>query len=66
MKAELPGFKEQVASISQIPVLSYAWIYADQSPKLPRSYRILGTVKEYQLIQVIPLDRCKVTIAKKD
>ncbi|WP_334836614.1 hypothetical protein [Nostoc sp.] len=27
MKAELSGLKEQVASISQIPVLSYAWIY---------------------------------------
>ena len=54
MKAELSGLKEQVASISQIPVLSYAWIYADQPTKLPRSYRILGTVKEYQLIQVLP------------
>ncbi|WP_414512905.1 hypothetical protein [Nostoc sp. PCC 9305] len=54
MKAELSGLKEQVASISQIPVLSYAWIYADQPAKLPQSYRILGTVKEYQLIQVLP------------
>ena len=43
----------QVASISQIPALSYAWIYADQSPKLSRSHRIIGTVKEYQLIQFI-------------
>ncbi|MEH2038696.1 hypothetical protein [Nostoc sp.] len=49
----LPIHAQQVASISQIPVLSYAWIYADQSPKLPRSYRIIGTVKEYQLIQVL-------------
>ena len=45
---------QQVASISQIPHLSYAWIYADQSPKLSRPHRILGTVKEYQLIQVLP------------
>ncbi|QFS49043.1 phospholipid carrier-dependent glycosyltransferase [Nostoc sphaeroides CCNUC1] len=45
---------QQVASISQIPPLSYAWIYADQSPKLSRPHRIIGTVKEYQLIQVLP------------
>ncbi|WP_448267610.1 hypothetical protein [Nostoc sp. DSM 114159] len=49
-----PIHTQQVGSISQIPVLSYAWIYADQSPKLPRSYRIIGTVKEYQLIQTLP------------
>lgn len=45
---------QRVGSISQIPALSYAWIYADQSPKLSRPHRILGTVKEYQLIQVLP------------
>ncbi|MCC5606843.1 glycosyltransferase family 39 protein [Nostoc sp. CHAB 5834] len=45
---------QQVASISQIPPLSYAWIYADQSPKLSRPHHIMGTVKEYQLIQVLP------------
>ncbi|MDZ8221942.1 glycosyltransferase family 39 protein [Nostoc sp. ChiVER01] len=45
---------QQVASFSQIPALSYAWIYADQSPNLSRPHRILGTVKEYQLIQVLP------------
>ncbi|MEH1841784.1 MAG: hypothetical protein V7L20_24310 [Nostoc sp.] len=45
---------QQVASISQIPALSYAWIYADQSPKLSRPHRIIGTVKEYQLIEFIP------------
>ncbi|MBC1223432.1 glycosyltransferase family 39 protein [Nostoc sp. UCD121] len=50
----LPIHAQQVASISQIPALSYAWIYTDQSPKLSRPYRILGTVKEYQLIQFLP------------
>ncbi len=43
-----------VVSISQVPALSYAWIYTDQSPKLSRPHRILGTVKEYQFIQVLP------------
>ncbi|MEJ6480933.1 glycosyltransferase family 39 protein [Nostoc punctiforme UO1] len=50
----LPIHAQQVASISQIPALSYAWIYSDQSPKLSRPHRILGTVKEYQLIQFLP------------
>ncbi|MBD2725924.1 glycosyltransferase family 39 protein [Nostoc sp. FACHB-892] len=45
---------QPVASISQIPPLSYAWIYANQSPKLSRPHRIIGTFKESQLIQVIP------------
>ncbi|MEH2394785.1 MAG: glycosyltransferase family 39 protein [Nostoc sp.] len=45
---------QPVVSISQVPALSYAWIYTDQSPKLSRPYRILGTVKESQLIQVLP------------
>ncbi|WP_138500293.1 ArnT family glycosyltransferase [Nostoc sp. PA-18-2419] len=43
-----------VDSISQVPAFSYAWIYKEQSPKLSRPHRILGTVKEYQFIQVLP------------
>ncbi|WP_334878167.1 hypothetical protein [Nostoc sp.] len=45
---------QQVASISQIPPLSYAWIYADHSPKLSRPHQIIGSLKEYQLIEFIP------------
>lgn len=55
---------QAVVSISQVPALSYALIYTDQSPKLSRTHHVLGTVKEYQLIQVLPLDRCKANIAK--
>ncbi|MBN4005218.1 glycosyltransferase family 39 protein [Nostoc sp. LPT] len=45
---------QAVVSISQVPALSYALIYTDQSPKLSRTHHVLGTVKEYQLIQVLP------------
>ncbi|MEH1809252.1 MAG: ArnT family glycosyltransferase [Nostoc sp.] len=45
---------QAVVSISQVPALSYALIYTDQSPKLSQAYHVLGTVKEYQLIQVLP------------
>ncbi len=45
---------QQVNSISQIPALSYALIYTAQSPKLSRTHRLVGTVKQYQLIQVLP------------
>ncbi|MGF1937197.1 MAG: glycosyltransferase family 39 protein [Nostoc sp. ChiQUE02] len=49
----LPIHAQEVASISQIPPLSYAWIYTDQSPKLSRPHRIIGTVQQYQLIQFL-------------
>ncbi|MEH2023006.1 ArnT family glycosyltransferase [Nostoc sp.] len=45
---------QPVVSISQVPALSYVLIYTDQSPKLSRPHRIIGTVKEYQLIQILP------------
>ncbi|MBN3895474.1 MAG: glycosyltransferase family 39 protein [Nostoc sp. NOS(2021)] len=45
---------QPVVSISQVPALSYVLIYTDQSPKLSRPHRIIGTVKKYQLIQILP------------
>ncbi|MEH2412500.1 ArnT family glycosyltransferase [Nostoc sp.] len=45
---------QPVVSISQLPALSYVLIYTDQSPKLSRPHRIIGTVKQYQLIQILP------------
>ncbi|WP_445630973.1 ArnT family glycosyltransferase [Nostoc sp. DSM 114167] len=50
----LPTRPQPVVSISQVPALSYAWIYANQSSQLSRPHRIIGAVKEYQLIQVLP------------
>ncbi|WP_445635980.1 Glycosyltransferase [Nostoc sp. DSM 114161] len=45
--------EKPVVSISEVPAFSYAWIYKDRSPQLSRPHRILGTVKEYQFIQVL-------------
>ncbi|MEH2064328.1 MAG: glycosyltransferase family 39 protein [Nostoc sp.] len=45
---------QQVVSISYVPTLSYALIYTNQSPNLSRPHRLVGTVEEYQLIQVLP------------
>ncbi|MEH1902999.1 MAG: glycosyltransferase family 39 protein [Nostoc sp.] len=45
---------QPVVSISQLPALSYVFIYTDQSSKLSRPYRIIGREKEYQLIQILP------------
>ncbi|ODG99548.1 glycosyltransferase [Nostoc sp. KVJ20] len=50
----LPIQAQPVVSISQVPALSYAWIYTNQTPKLSRPHRIIDTVKEYQFIQVLP------------
>ncbi|MBL1202378.1 MAG: glycosyltransferase family 39 protein [Nostoc sp. GBBB01] len=44
---------KRVASFSEVPAFSYAWTSQNQSPKLSRPHRILGTVKEYQFIQVL-------------
>ncbi|MBD2339833.1 glycosyltransferase family 39 protein [Calothrix sp. FACHB-156] len=48
----IPG--QEVDSISQLPAFSYAWIYKPQNSQLSTSYRILATLQEYQLIQILP------------
>ncbi|BAY12634.1 ArnT family glycosyltransferase [Calothrix sp. NIES-2098] len=48
----IPG--PRVEAISQLPALSYAWISAPKNPQLSKSYRVIATLQEYQLIQVLP------------
>ncbi|MBK1986131.1 glycosyltransferase family 39 protein [Sphaerospermopsis aphanizomenoides BCCUSP55] len=48
-----PIHGQEVESISQLPALSYAWIYQPNSDNLSKKYRILGTIKDYQLIQIL-------------
>ncbi|WP_016952619.1 glycosyltransferase family 39 protein [Anabaena sp. PCC 7108] len=48
-----PIHGKQVDSISQLPALSYAWIYTPQPGDLSKPHRIIGTIKNYQLIQVL-------------
>ncbi|MFN6572134.1 glycosyltransferase family 39 protein [Dendronalium sp. ChiSLP03b] len=48
---------KQVDTVSQVPAFSYAWIDTKQTPRFSKSYRILGAVQNYQLIQVLPQDR---------
>ncbi|MDZ7959890.1 MAG: glycosyltransferase family 39 protein [Aulosira sp. DedQUE10] len=48
----IPG--QQVDTISQLPAFSYAWISKPQNSQLSKSYRVLATLQEYQLIQVLP------------
>ena len=45
---------QQVVSISYVPTFSYALIYTNQSSNLSLPHRVLGTVNEYQLIQILP------------
>jgi 4-amino-4-deoxy-L-arabinose transferase-like glycosyltransferase len=49
-----PIHGQQVDSISQLSALSYAWIYTPKPGDLSQNYRVIGTVKDYQLIQVLP------------
>jgi 4-amino-4-deoxy-L-arabinose transferase-like glycosyltransferase len=48
-----PQHGKSVDSISQLPIFSYAWIYQPSFVKLPIPYRIIGSFKDYQLIQVV-------------
>ncbi|MEA5577498.1 glycosyltransferase family 39 protein [Anabaena sp. UHCC 0451] len=48
-----PIHGQTVDSISQLSNLSYAWIYIPKSDNLAKNYRVIGTVKDYQLIQVL-------------
>lgn len=49
-----PVHGKKVDSISELPAFSYAWISAQQSAELSTPHHVLGTVQEYQLIQVVP------------
>ncbi|MDD1413346.1 glycosyltransferase family 39 protein [Dolichospermum sp. ST_con] len=48
-----PHYGKTVEAISQLPVLSYAWIYQPSSVGLATHYRVIGSFKDYQLIQVL-------------
>ena len=48
-----PHYGKTVEAISQLPVLSYAWIYQQNSVGLATHYRVIGSFKDYQLIQVL-------------
>ncbi|WP_017652251.1 ArnT family glycosyltransferase [Fortiea contorta] len=49
-----PIHGKRVNNLSEIPVFSYAWISAPKIETLSPNYRIIGSVKNYQLIQVLP------------
>jgi hypothetical protein len=51
-----PIHGQKVQSISQLPALSYAWIYPPNSDDLVKNYRVVGSIKNYQLIQVLPVE----------
>ncbi|WGV23794.1 ArnT family glycosyltransferase [Halotia branconii] len=48
-----PVHGKKVDSISQVPVLSYAWVSPEEAAKLSIPYRVLGTVQKHLLIQVM-------------
>ena len=48
-----PHYGKTVDAISQLPVLSYAWIYQQNSVGIATHYQVIGSFKDYQLIQVL-------------
>jgi 4-amino-4-deoxy-L-arabinose transferase-like glycosyltransferase len=52
-----PIHGQKVESISQLPALNYAWIYTPKYDKLNnKNYRVIDSIKNYQLIQVLPVE----------
>jgi 4-amino-4-deoxy-L-arabinose transferase-like glycosyltransferase len=49
-----PEYGKSVDAVSQLPVSSYAWIHQENSVNLETHYRIIGSFKNYHLIQVLP------------
>ncbi|MBW4560688.1 MAG: glycosyltransferase family 39 protein [Mojavia pulchra JT2-VF2] len=48
-----PIHGKQVNTIAHLPPLSYAWISAQQKANLSQPYRVIATLQQYQLIQVL-------------
>ncbi len=49
-----PHHAQKVETISQLPAFSYAWIWAPSPAEVSRPHRLLGTLQQYQLIQILP------------
>ena len=52
-----PHYGKTVDAISQLPILSYAWIYQQSSVGSATHYRVIGSFKDYQLIQIFENSR---------
>ncbi len=49
-----PHHGDDVDTISELPVYSYAWLSPQRATDLSTPHRVLGTVQKHQLIQVLP------------
>lgn len=49
-----PIHGQKLESIAQVPNLGYAWIYTPNFTDLGRNYRVISSIKNYQLIQLLP------------
>lgn len=48
-----PIHGQQVDTITQLPPSSYAWVDKNSIPEIPQPHRLIGEVKNYQLIQLL-------------
>ncbi|RAM53158.1 MAG: phospholipid carrier-dependent glycosyltransferase [Hapalosiphonaceae cyanobacterium JJU2] len=49
-----PHHGDDVDTISELPLYSYAWISPQRITDLSTPHRVLGTVQKHQLIQILP------------
>jgi len=49
-----PVHGQKLDTIAQLPPYSYAWVDKNHSPEISRPHRLIGEVRNYELIQVTP------------
>lgn len=50
-----PHHGDDVDTISELPVYSYAWISPQRATDISTPHCVLGTVQKHQLIQILPM-----------
>ncbi|HIK05926.1 MAG TPA: glycosyltransferase family 39 protein [Trichormus sp. M33_DOE_039] len=49
-----PVHGQRVETITQLPALSYAWVYKPTPSQLSRPHRVIDSIQDYKLIQILP------------
>ncbi|WP_414575137.1 ArnT family glycosyltransferase [Anabaena sp. CCY 9402-a] len=49
-----PVHGQKVETIAQVPPSSYAWVYKQPSSQISPPHRVIGSIQDYKLIQILP------------
>ncbi|MGH1396444.1 MAG: ArnT family glycosyltransferase [Trichormus sp.] len=49
-----PIHGKKVETIAQVPPYNYAWVYKQPTSRISKQHRVIGSIQDYKLIQVLP------------